>query len=133
MTKRFLSLGEIKLICKQTQDNNINKSIQLDNIANNEKSPLLKENNTSLDPNDIDFNLPITEHNKSTSNETRKVNASVINGNVRNDKSTTRKNNAKDKEITHKTVSNNNYESKSVKKKVFILGDSIIKHVKITR
>ena len=46
--------------CKTPHRNNINKSIQLDNIANNEKSPLLKENNTSLDPNDIDFNLSIT-------------------------------------------------------------------------
>ena len=116
--------------CKIPHRNNINKSIQLVNIANNEKSPLLKENNTSLDPNDTDFNLSITEHNKSTSNETRKVNASVINGNVRNDKSAARKNDTKDNKIADKTVSNNNYESKSVKKKVFILGDSIIKHVK---
>ena len=46
------------------------------------------------------------------------------------DKSTTRKNDTKDKEIADKTVSNNNYESKSVKKKVFILGYNIIKHVK---
>ena len=116
--------------CKNPHRNNINKSIQLDNIVNNEKLPLLKENDTSLDPNDIDFNISITEHNKSTSNETRKVNASVINGNVRNYKSTTRKNDTKDKEIVDKAVSNNNHESKSVKKKVFILGNSIIKHVK---
>ena len=74
--------------------------------------------------------LSITEHNKSTSNETRKVNASVINGNVRNDKSTAWKNDTKGNKLADKTVSNNNYESKSVKKKVFILGDSIIKHVK---
>ena len=48
-----------------------------------------------------------------------------------NNKSTTRKYDTKDKEIADKTVSNNNNnESKSVKKKVFILGDSIIKHVK---
>ena len=78
----------------------------------------------------LNFNLSITEQNKSTSNETRKVNASVINGNVRNDKSAARKNDTKDNKIADKTVSNNNYESKSVKKKVFILGDSIIKHVK---
>ena len=116
--------------CNTPHRNNINKSTQLDNIANNEKSPLIKENYTSLDPNNIDFNLSITEHNKSTSNETRKVNASVIDGNVKNDKSTARKNDRKDKKIANKTVSNNNYESKSVKKKVFILGDSIIKHVK---
>ena len=44
--------------------NNINKTVQLDNIANNEKSPLLKENNTSLDPNDIDLNLSIAEQKK---------------------------------------------------------------------
>ena len=42
------------------RNNNIDKTIQLDNVANNEKSPLLKENNTSLDPNNIDFNLSIT-------------------------------------------------------------------------
>ena len=34
------------------------------------------------------------------------------------------------KEISDKTVSNDNYELKSVKKKMFILGDSIKKHVK---
>ena len=49
---------------KTPHRNNINKTIQLDNIANNDKSPLLKENNTSLDQNDIDFNLSITEQNK---------------------------------------------------------------------
>ena len=49
-----------------------------------------------------------------------------------NNKSTTRKNDTKDKEIADKTVSNNNNnnESKLVKKKVFLLGDSIIRHVK---
>ena len=72
----------------------------------------------------------LSQNITSTSNETRKVNVSVINGNVRNDKSTTRKNDTKDEEIADKTVSNNNYQSKSVKKKVFILEDSIIKHVK---
>ena len=47
-----------------------------------------------------------------------------------NNKSTTRKNDTKDKEIVDKSVSNNNHEAKSAKKKVFLLGDSIIKHVK---
>ena len=48
-----------------------------------------------------------------------------------NNKSTTKKKNTKDREIADKTVSNNiSNESKSAKKKVFILGDSIIKHVK---
>ena len=46
------------------------------------------------------------------------------------DKSTASKNDTKDNQIANKTVSNNNYESKSVKKKMFILGHSIIKHVK---
>ena len=67
--------------CKTPHWNNINKTIQLDNIANKRKSPLLKENNTSLGPDDIDFNLSITDNNQSTFYETRKVNASVINGN----------------------------------------------------
>ena len=93
---------------KTPHRNNINKPIQLDNIANNKKSSLLKENNTSLDPNDNDFNLSITEHNKSTFNETRKVNASVINSNVRNNKSKTRTNDTKYKEIADKTVTNDN-------------------------
>ena len=93
---------------KTPHRNNINKPIQLDNIANNKKSSLLKENNTSLDPNDNDFNLSITEHNKSTLNETRKVNASVINSNVRNNKSKTRTNDTKYKEIADKTVTNDN-------------------------
>ena len=47
-----------------------------------------------------------------------------------NNESTTRKNDTKDKGTTHKTFSNNNNGSKSVKKKVFILGDNIIKHAK---
>ena len=54
--------------CITPHRNNINKSIQLDNIANNEESPMLKEINTSLGPNDVDFNLSITEHNKITFN-----------------------------------------------------------------
>ena len=66
MTKRFFSWRDKVNLqtqdlenpsCKTPHRNNINKSIQLDNIANNEKSPLLKENNTSLDPNDIDFTI----------------------------------------------------------------------------
>ena len=49
----------------------------------------------------------------------------------RNNKSATKKKDTKDREIVDKTVSYNiNNESKSTKKKVFILGDSIIKHVK---
>ena len=46
--------------CKTPHRNNINKSIQIDNIADNEKSPLLKENNTSLDPNDIENQIKQT-------------------------------------------------------------------------
>ena len=48
-----------------------------------------------------------------------------------NNKSTTKKKDTKDREIADKAGSNNiSKESKSAKKKVFILGDSIIKHVK---
>ena len=48
-----------------------------------------------------------------------------------NNKSTTKKNDTKDREIADKTVPNNiNNESKLDKKKLLILGDSIIKHVK---
>ena len=61
-------------------EKNINKTAQLDIIANSEKSLLLKENNTSLDPNDIDFNSSITEHNNSTSNEICPVYSLTING-----------------------------------------------------
>ena len=47
-----------------------------------------------------------------------------------NNKSTTKKKDTKDREIADKAGSNNiSKESKSAKKKVFILGDSIIKHV----
>ena len=47
-----------------------------------------------------------------------------------NNKSTTKKNDTKDREIADKTVSNNiNNESKLDKKKLLILGDSIIKHL----
>ena len=71
MTKRFFLSWRDKVnlqtqglenrSCKTLhRNNNIDKTIQLDNVANNEKSPLLKENNTSLDPNNIDFNLSIT-------------------------------------------------------------------------
>ena len=48
-----------------------------------------------------------------------------------NNKSTTKKKDTNGREIVDKTVSNNiSNESKSAKKKVFILGDIIIKHVK---
>ena len=48
-----------------------------------------------------------------------------------NNKSTTKKKDTKDREIADKTVSNNiSSGSKSAKKKMFVLGDSIIKHVK---
>ena len=58
----------------------------------------------------------------------------IITKSGHSNKSTTKKKNMKDREIADKTVSNNmSNESKSAKKKVFILGDSIIKHVKITR
>ena len=70
-----------KRSCKTPHtEKNISKTVQLDIIANSEISMLLKENNTWLNPNDIDFNSSITEHNQSTSNEIRAVYSLTING-----------------------------------------------------
>ena len=75
---------------------------------------------------EITTNLIHKISSSSSSNSSLPVNTISPN---QNNKSTTRKNDTKDKEIADETVSFNNNESKSVKK-VFILGDRIIKYAK---
>ena len=54
----------------------------------------------------IDFNLSIAEHNKSTSNETRIVNASVINGNELPENRNTNTTRTLQKPLTSKSLPN---------------------------
>ena len=113
--------------CKTSHRNTINKTIQLDNIANNKKSPLLNENNTLLDPNNIDFNLSVTEHNKSFSNKICKLNSSIITGNELSENRNTNK-----KRTPQKLLPSKNFQINPLKK-VVVFGDSIVKHVNGSR
>ena len=67
----------------------------------------------------IDFNLSIAEHNKSTSNETRIVNASVIYGNELPENRNTNTIRTLQKPLTSKSLPNDPL------KKVVILGDTL--------
>ena len=84
---------------------------------------MLKENNTSLDPNGIDFNLSTTRHNKSPFNKPHKVNASLINGNELFENRNINTKRTLQKSLTSKSLPNDPL------KNVVILGDSIVKHV----
>ena len=99
---------------------------------NHENSNTLKGNQKSTkDEITSDAINKISSSSNQNSSATSKQN---IPESGHNNRSATKKKNTKDREIADKTVSNNmSNESKSAKKKVFILGDSIIKHVKITR
>ena len=77
-----------------------------------------------LDPNDTDFNLFFTEHNKSNFNDIRKVNSSVINRNELSEYRNTNTRRTPQKPLTIRNLPND------LLKKVVILRDNIVKQVK---